>query len=136
MALTQLPRRALRLIRRSWASLRHPTRHPAGHFYSPIPDRAALRARASTVWPERPTRPMGVDLNLSRQLQTFEQIATLPDGLYLGDDDPPGLRFTGFPTMFSRASARLLSQAIRLIAPARIVEVGSGYTSAVMLDTS
>jgi predicted O-methyltransferase YrrM len=124
------------VIRRSWTAARHPTKHPAGHYYSPIPDRATMRERASTLWPEQPTPPIGVDLNLAQQLQNLERIATLPDALYDGDADRVGLRYAGSPTMFGRGSARLLSQIIRLTEPKRIVEVGSGFSSAVMLDTN
>lgn len=74
----------------------------------------------------------GVDLGEQAQLELFTTIGTkladLPrDGRYT--DEPPNC-------MYPPSDAAVYSALIRTFNPARIVEVGSGYSSAVALDTA
>jgi hypothetical protein len=107
-----------------------------GHYYSPLPDTKEIERHADVVWPNRVARPGGVALHLDRQRDVRQQLDILQrDGLYSGADSR-AVRYRPNNGMFGPGSARELSAMIRALAPARIVEVGSGFSSAVMLDTN
>jgi Methyltransferase domain len=103
-----------------------------GHFYSPIPAEADIRARLQQ--PDCADLP-GIDLNIAAQralLATFR--AGYHDLLF-----PPartaGTRYYFDQRMFCYVDAFALSAMLRHLRPQRIIEVGSGFSSAVMLDT-
>jgi predicted O-methyltransferase YrrM len=107
-----------------------------GHYLSPLPDIADVEGNAHHVWPDRPRTPEGVDLSVDRQLAVHRKLeALVRDGLYR-DADERVVRYHSRNGMFEPSNAVELSAMIRLLEPRRIVEVGSGFTSAVMLDTN
>ncbi|MGA2521115.1 MAG: class I SAM-dependent methyltransferase [Acidimicrobiales bacterium] len=109
---------------------------PPGHFYSPVPsvddiarfDAGIERACAATGLP-------GIDLNVEVQLDTIRKMA----GLYAPDALPEtkqaGRRYYCENEFFSYADAVALQGMLRLAQPKRLVEVGSGFSSALILDT-
>jgi len=96
----------------------------AGHFYSPLTSKLDIE-RALKTSPSL----AGIDLREDAQLDLLRTMAPLwrtrPRGRY----DTPGNR------MFPSSDAAILSALIRMVSPKQIVEVGSGYSSAVMLDS-
>lgn len=104
---------------------------PPGHYYSPIPDRAALSA--SGPWSQSPTDLPGIDLRTEAQLSLLRAIAALarPDW----EHPDPSRRYTYENPFFSYGDALGLYGMLALERPRQIVEVGSGFSTAVMLDT-
>jgi predicted O-methyltransferase YrrM len=123
--------KAARVVRNAAVGIREKLYSPPGHFLSPVPD-GSDSARA-TAWAEAVDGALpGVDLNEDAQLQLFASIGadlvSVPrDGRYT---DGPQNR------MYQLADAAVYSALIRKTKPAHIVEVGSGYSSAVALDTA
>jgi predicted O-methyltransferase YrrM len=122
--------KAARIICNAAVGIRERLYSPPGHFFSPLPGvEDSARAKA---WAKVVDGLPGVDLGEEAQLQLFTAIgarlADLPrDGRYI--DGPPN-------RMYPTADATVYSALIRAVNPARIVEVGSGYSSAVALDTA
>jgi predicted O-methyltransferase YrrM len=118
--------------------LRHELRqtgaYPSGHFYSPIPAKADIGARLESR-PPAEDACRGIALNRDRQfalLQTFEQFyAELP----FSEEPRVDSRYYFRQSTFCYADAIFLYCFLRHVRPKRIIEVGSGYSSAVMLDT-
>jgi predicted O-methyltransferase YrrM len=117
-------------------ALRHPEEYdrefaPPGHYYSPIPDRAALAA--SGHWSQIPTTLPGIDLRTEAQVDWLRRIAPLarPDW----ERPDPSRRYAYQNDFFSYGDALALHGMIALERPRRIIEVGSGFSTAVMLDT-
>jgi predicted O-methyltransferase YrrM len=110
-----------------------------GHFYSPIPSFDELRPRLDRIFGSSPPALRDVDVNSTGQLEVLEALVPLHDrSLYL---DPNAfasdrLRYRPDNSMFGRGSAIGLELMLRHLNPKRVVEVGSGYSSAVMLDTA
>ncbi|HJT78579.1 MAG TPA: class I SAM-dependent methyltransferase [Gemmataceae bacterium] len=109
---------------------------PPGHFYSPILD-AADRAR----FERDRARPLprevpGVDLNEDGQLALLRQLRPYYDELPFADHAQPGLRYRYDNPTYSYSDAVCLYAMLRHLRPRRIIEVGSGWSSAVMLDTN
>ncbi len=108
---------------------------PPGHFYSPIPEMSEAMAHVSAVFADRPDSLPGIDLRLDAQLELASRLVRFQE-----DFDAPASRiagrryFTDNPS-FGRGDALVLESMLRELRPGRIVEIGSGYSSALMLDT-
>jgi predicted O-methyltransferase YrrM len=108
---------------------------PPGHFYSPLVDTEKLAARASTVFaPQAP--PSGIDLRLHTQLHLFYKLAEYYKDLPFDAQATPGVRYYYENDLFGYADAIVLATMIRHMKPRRIIEVGSGYSSSVILDVN
>lgn len=110
---------------------------PPGHYYSPIPDFEDLQRRADEIWPPQvPKHIPGVALNESGQLAMLARLnahyATQP----FKDSATDDLRYSFDNQFFPYSDAIFLHCLMREVRPTRIVEIGSGWSSAVMLDTN
>jgi hypothetical protein len=99
-------------------------------FYSPIPD---LKSVPAETW-ERRSELAGIDWDLDRQLALVEELEP-----FLREFDPPSE--AGAPNGYHRANpsygagdADLLYAMARHFRPARIVELGSGFTTLVLAE--
>jgi predicted O-methyltransferase YrrM len=106
---------------------------PPGHFYSPLPSRAEIAevwARGGAFGPPFPA----VELNEAGQFARLERFA----GWYAEQPFPekatPGARFYLDNPSYGHYDAFMLYGMLREARPRRIIEVGSGFSSAAMLD--
>jgi predicted O-methyltransferase YrrM len=109
---------------------------PAGHFYSPIPDWQDLKADRARIFPPLPRQLPGIDLNEAGQLALLEQLVTYYAELPFQAEKTAGLRYYFENPAYSYSDAILLYSLMRELRPTRVIEVGSGFSSAVMLDTN
>lgn len=100
-----------------------------GHFYSPLPDVDALR-RHREDYPDAD----GIDLREAQQLDFLGHVADYYDELPFGDSPGGTTRFGYRNPFFGHSDAITLYTMMRHFQPARIIEVGSGFSSAAMLD--
>jgi predicted O-methyltransferase YrrM len=102
--------------------IRRPPYVPPGHFYSPLTAEADLdRALA---WQDAPA----VDLAEQRQLGLARELRPLLA------QPLPGPRYVAANAMFGAADAAIYRAILNYLRPARVLEVGSGYSTAVALD--
>ena len=108
---------------------------PPGHHYSPIPAAGDIRRAPAIDGPGVP-EIAGVELYEAEQWELLGQLLpSYPEiADWLGSDAPR--RFTLDNTWFAGADAVCLALMIRHLIPARIVEVGSGFSSALLLDVA
>jgi hypothetical protein len=106
-----------------------------GHFYSPLPDLVDIHRREAAIFTP-PADVPGVNLNLARQLELLEQLAGQYAGLPFTEQKQPGLRYYFDNPNFSYGESIVLYCLIKLLKPKRIVEIGSGHSSCVILDTN
>jgi hypothetical protein len=106
---------------------------PAGHYHSPIPAVADIRARLQAQ--SAVTDMAGVDLRPERQAELLRGFTTFYPDLPFPQHRTTGLRYYFNQTVFCYADAILLYSFLRQFQPRRIIEIGSGFSSAVMLDT-
>jgi methyltransferase family protein len=122
--------------RRAWESLVAECPFPPGDPYSPYPSDADIQ-RASRVWRQPPAELPGIDLNTQGQLELLEAFKEIHGGeLPFSREPHPDWRFRLGDSSFPVADALVLSLMIRHLRPARIIEVGIGSSSALMLDTN
>lgn len=109
--------------------------HPPGHFYSPIPNLDEVRRRAGRIFDRDRRELPGIDLNEAGQLALLEDFAGYYAEMPFGRERRPGLRYYFDNTYFAQSDAVFLYCMLRHFRPRQVVEVGSGFSSAVMLDT-
>ena len=106
---------------------------PAGHFYSPLTDRAETKAyfgsdhyRAQMARTDR-----HIDLDAMRALW-----ADLADRMVVFPfERTEAFRYYGRNNQFEYYDASILSGMIRWLNPRRLIEIGAGFSSAAVFDT-
>lgn len=108
--------------------------HP-GHYYSPLLDIASLQpndtrfAHDGLEWWEH------IDLRKNQQQSYFIDLLSQFQPFPFLTDEKPGARYHSRGGYFPFSDAFTLSGVIRKEKPKKIIEVGSGFSSAAMLDT-
>lgn len=107
---------------------------PPGHFYSPLPSREEI-AEAFAHGSFGP--PFGaIDLNEAGQFALLEKLAEFYPEQPFPEVPTSGRRYFFANPSFGHYDAIVLYGMMRLLRPRRIIEVGSGFSSAAMLDVS
>ncbi len=109
---------------------------PPGHFYSPIPDLDEIAAREEQIFGAVAESIPGVDLRIEDQRELLERFATFYTELPFSPEPSEGLRYHYENPAYSYSDAIMLHCMIRHLEPRRIVEIGSGYSSCMTLDTN
>lgn len=107
-----------------------------GHFYSPIPSEDEVRQREAAIFDTGARSVAGIDLNEAFQLQLVETLSQYYREQPFARTKQPNFRFFFENPAFSYFDAIVLFCMIRHVKPKRIIEIGSGYSSCVMLDTN
>ena len=124
-------------LRAEWTALRYCRRYaPAGHFYSPIASLKDIRSDESRIFGAVPRNIPGIDLREEEQLRLLAELAGFYPEVPFRPDRTDGLRYCFENLMYSYSDAILLYGMIRHLRPKRIIEIGSGFSSCVTLDTN
>jgi len=78
----------------------------------------------------------GIDLNVDEQLNLLDSFETFYKELPFTDEKSEGLRYYYKNDCYSYSDAILLYCMIRHLKPHKLIEVGSGFSSSVTLDTN
>lgn len=108
---------------------------PPGHFYSSVPNSRDIRKASASIFDRSNREIPGIILNASHQHTLLQELAR-----YYSDDVFPqhktaGSRYYFDNEYFSYGDAIFLHALIRHLTPTQIIEVGSGFSSAAILDT-
>jgi predicted O-methyltransferase YrrM len=109
---------------------------PAGHFYSPLPDLADIRRREAAIFGVSTGMVPGVAIEPDRLLRMLDSLGAWCGELPFSEEKTAGLRYYYDNPNFRHGEAAVLYGMMRHLEPRRIIEVGSGFSSAVMLDTN
>jgi hypothetical protein len=109
---------------------------PPGHFYSPIPSLEEVRSRENKIFGEIPREIPGIDLREAEQIELFNQLSAYYAEQPFQDTKQENIRYFFANPNYSYGESIVLYSLIRHIKPKRIIEVGSGYSSCVSLDTN
>jgi len=116
-------------------NLRGAAFYPPGHFYSPLLDIASADGKSSHFPYDGAEYWEHVSLRSDDQRQYYEQLLEFSTLLPFPTHEEPRCRYFSGNDYFPVADAFALSAIIQKEKPRRIVEVGSGFSSAVILDT-
>ncbi|WP_379138005.1 class I SAM-dependent methyltransferase [Paenibacillus sp. sgz500958] len=113
---------------------------PIGHYYSLYPDIEEIKKKSEEIFQSN-KELLDIDFNEEEQLSMLNQMIDLypsipkwPDSSVKLGSTPLRYRF-GNPSL-SAGDAVGLHCMLRILKPKKMIEVGSGYTSAVTLDTN
>ena len=109
---------------------------PPGHFYSPIPALDYIRLNERSIFDDVSQHIRGVDLHEAEQLGLLDSFKKYYDELPFSAQKTPNLRYFFEAPNYSYSDAICLYCMMRHAMPRRIIEVGSGYSSCLMLDTN
>jgi hypothetical protein len=108
---------------------------PPGHFYSPVPDLADVRARHDDIFDrERPVP--GIDLREGEQIALFRSIAPMASELPFTMQPSGDHRYWFDNGWFTYGDGVTYAMLLRAFPPRRVVEIGSGFSSALLLDVN
>ena len=144
MKIRELPARVLykignklvKISNRQPRPSRFVTCFPPGHYYNALPDEAFVDGNAATLF-KNPVSVPGIDLNLSGQRQLVAELLE-----YAGDYTPAltaetgdgRRRFYSSNPLYKEKDAYFYYAMLRRFQPKRVVEVGSGFTSALAVE--
>jgi predicted O-methyltransferase YrrM len=107
--------------------------HPPGHFYSPINDIRDVEQAFSASF-DLSQRLPGLDLNIEHQKLLWSEFVSDWEHIQLHKERTPGSRYFYGNDVYGPGDAFIVTAMIRKLKPKKIVEVGSGFSSACMLD--
>jgi hypothetical protein len=124
-----------RYLRYRYTGNYYPEPYERGHYYSPLPDISEVQSRASILF--RKEIDLGPSLDLRPQMQhlLLAELVRYYEDFQWPDQPSQDLRFHLQQTYFGPGDAVILYSILRHFSPKRIIEAGSGFTSALMLDT-
>ena len=108
--------------------------YPSGHYYSPIPSNedvlAYVKSRKSPN-----SELLGIKLNEKGQHALLSEYVHFYNDIPFSEQKTSACRYYYDNGWFSYSDAIFLYSFLRKNKPKRIIEVGSGFSSAAMLDT-
>ena len=110
------------------------TTYEPGHFYSPVVTNAEIKDRLSIIFDDKKSLS-GVDLNQEEQMQLLAEMLPLYPPPFTNEKDNK-YRYHYKNDFYPHSDAIFLYLVLRYFKPKRVIEIGSGYSSAVMLDTN
>ena len=125
----------LNLFRLIKGTLLNPQEFPPGHYHSPIPSFHKIRNKESKIF-HTPRFIPSVDLNDPEQNKLLEEFKGFYNEIPFKPYKEEGLRYYFENQFYSYSDAIFLYFMIRHVKPKRIIEVGSGHSSCVILDTN
>jgi hypothetical protein len=106
---------------------------PAGHFYSPIADIDLVSTNADRIF--NPSRELpGITLDFDALRQRFSEFQAVATQMDIPEEETAGRRYYFQNPAFSYGDAITYSWILSQARPKRVVEVGSGYSSCLLLD--
>jgi hypothetical protein len=108
---------------------------PPGHFYSPIPSLDEVKRDEHRLF-ERERELAGIELNEARQLELLRRFRRYYAELPFPEHKTAEHRYFYENEWYSYSDAIFLYCMLRDVLPKRVIEVGSGFSSCVTLDTN
>jgi predicted O-methyltransferase YrrM len=109
----------------------------AGHFHSPIINIDEIKERENEIWTTKVSDTIeGIDLNTTNQIQLVKKMEIYYSEMPFLKEKQKDLKYYFENDFYSYTDGITLYSVIREFKPKNIIEIGSGYSSALMLDTN
>lgn len=105
-----------------------------GHFYSPLPDLDEIGTAQKSVSTPQEILRSGIALNDDGQVALLSEFAKFYKEMPLPETKSDGYRTYLDNDYFSFGDSTILYSMLRTFRPKQIIEIGSGFSSALMLD--
>lgn len=106
---------------------------PPGHFYSPIVDVEQVRARFGK--PQADAAPDAIHVDGAAMRQLWTELLPFLQDIPFPEDPDPACRYHFRNPAFGYGDGSILHAMLRRFRPKRLVEVGSGHSSACSIET-
>jgi len=111
--------------------------HPNGHYYSPVFSIEDVKNRQESIWKDVNKDGIScINLRTSEQKELVLKLTTFYQEMPFQAERSERLRYEFKNGYFSYSDGILLYAMIRHFQPKKIIEIGSGHSSALMLDTN
>lgn len=111
--------------------------YPNGHYYSPVFSIEDVKNREAEIWKNTGKETIhGIDMQLEEQRALVSQFNKYYEEQPFASEKQPNIRYQFENSYYSYTDGIILYSMIRHFNPKRVIEVGSGYSSMVMLDTN
>jgi predicted O-methyltransferase YrrM len=112
--------------------------YPVAHYYSPIVSVEEVMKNTNQIWNgENIDGIAGINLNTESQIKLIEEdLCQFYNELPFLAEKQEGLRYYFDNKYYTYTDGIVLYAMMRSFKPKRIIEIGSGFSSAVMLDTN
>lgn len=111
--------------------------HPNGHFYSPVISIEEIKKREFEIWKNTEIDGiLGIDLKTLEQKKLVKQFSQYYNEIPFKPEKQPNIRYYFENGYYSYTDGVILYSIMRHFKPRKIIEIGSGFSSAVMLDTN
>lgn len=107
---------------------------PFNNYESPYPDLKEIHRKERDLFDNKKD-VLDIDFNVSGQLSLLKRMETLEVPQW-SDKNTGEYRYNYENRWFEKGSAHALCYMIQIVKPKKIIEIGSGYSTAVMLDTN
>ena len=128
-------KRLIKLFGLLKGNILNPQEFPPGHFHSPIPSSHKIRRNESRIF-NIPRYIPSIDLNETEQIRFLNEFKAYYDAIPFTHEKEEGLRYFFNNKFYSYSDAIFLYAMILHSKPKRIIEIGSGFSSCVILDTN
>lgn len=115
---------------------KYKTWYPPGHYYNPLVDSKELETYADDLFDTKKKFIMGIDFREKEQLELLHELVPFYKEMPFPEKQTEGFRYYLGNGIFSYSDGIFLYMLMRAWKPKRIIEVGSGHSSAVMIDTN
>jgi hypothetical protein len=109
---------------------------PPGHFYSPIVSSKYIIEKENFIFSNKTKKIIQVEMNEEYQLDLLEKVKVFYNSIPFNENKKDGLRYYFENQYYSYSDAIFLHLFLRFFKPKKLIEVGSGFSSAVTLDTN
>ena len=109
-------------------------RNPPGHFYSPVVNVDEVLLNQDRIWNDK-VNVQAIDLNEENQLNLLDNFARYYSDQSFPESFTKGSRYYLNNKYYSYTDGLILYSFLRHYKPKRVIEIGSGFSSALMLDT-
>lgn len=111
--------------------------YPNGHYYSPVFSIKDVINRQDKIWKHINNKNIeGIDINFEEQKNLVLSFKKFYSDIPFTHDKQEHIRFYYDNSYYSYTDSIILYSMIRKYTPKRIIEVGSGFSSMVMLDVN
>ncbi|TWW02281.1 class I SAM-dependent methyltransferase [Chitinophaga pinensis] len=109
--------------------------HRPGHFYSPVVDLHDLKSREEQIWAPKPLK--GIDMNDQQQHALMTDLVEASKVIpFSSQPSQNGFRYYFDNKTYAHADGLVLFNILMKYKPKRVIEIGSGFSSSLMLDTN
>ena len=107
-----------------------------GHFHSPIPSLSEIRSDEASIW-RNPTKEVpGIEMREKEQLELLDVLSQYYHEIPFPAHKSSKCRYYYENPTYSYSDAIILYSLIRHLRPRQIIEVGSGFSTCVSMDTN